>query len=61
MKEVIGHIIDNSDDRWRVICPECGDDFIHEGYFDPDDITTCDCGCKFQTKRIEFENGDYIL
>jgi uncharacterized protein (DUF983 family) len=58
MKTTVGTAI--TDDHWTVDCPDCGENFEYEGFFASEDVTECTCGCKFRTKRIEFENGDYI-
>ena len=49
------------EDEWLTYCPNCEREFCNIGYFDPDEITECKCGCKFKTTRIEFEDGSYII
>lgn len=58
-KTAIGYSLDY-DDHWKVNCPDCGEEFEYEGFFDPEDITECTCGCTFKTEKIVFENGDFI-
>lgn len=47
MKYTEGTAINGCDDHWTVRCPECGREIEYYGYFDPDDINECQCGCEF--------------
>ena len=60
MKKVNGFAVNGQEDHWTVGCPTCYK--VHEftGYFDPDDVTECNCGCKFKTKRIWLNDKEYI-
>jgi len=58
---VVGHSIDNDDMQWTVDCPGCQKELQYAGFFDKDDLNICkQCGTKFKTSRIEFDNGDHI-
>ena len=57
---VNGHSCDNNGTYWKVNCPLCEKEFEYMGYFNSKDITECKCGCRFQTKRIYFEDNSYM-
>ncbi len=60
MKYTEGTAVNGCDDRWTVRCPECGREIEYEGYFDPDDINECECGCEFITMRVWLDNEIFI-
>lgn len=55
-----GQAIDNDDLHWTVNCPECDHEFEYKGFFDSSDVTQCNCGRHFKTRRVNFDNGSYI-
>lgn len=60
MEKVIGRVLDDEGENWLVECPTCQKEYEYEGHFDPSQVTECVCGCLFNTKRIEFDDGSYI-
>jgi phage terminase large subunit GpA-like protein len=60
LKTADGNSISGDDMHWTVHCPECGKEFVFEGYFDIGDETKCNCGCTFRTKRIWIGDDHYI-
>jgi hypothetical protein len=57
---VDGFCIDGEDDHWIVNCPECDQEYTYRGFFDPEDVTKCDCGVTFTTKRVWVNDDEYI-
>lgn len=55
-----GHSVNNDDMRWTVNCPDCEQQFEYKGYFDSRDINKCECGCKFKTRRVYFDDDSYM-
>ena len=60
MKYTEGTAVNQCDDQWIVICPDCGRELEYTGYFDPDDINVCKCGCEFITTRVWLDNEIFI-
>jgi len=57
---VDGFAINDDDTNWRVFCPNCGRSIEYAGYFDSSEVTRCECGDRFTTRRVYFDNGSYI-
>jgi hypothetical protein len=60
MKYTDGTAVNGCDDHWTVICPECGREIEYYGFFDPDDINECQCGCEFITQRVWLDSEIFI-
>jgi hypothetical protein len=54
-----GHSVNDDDMHWIVSCPNCERE-EYTGYFDSNDTNKCKCGTEFKTKRIYFDNDNYI-
>jgi hypothetical protein len=56
-----GMCINNDDTHWIVNCPSCGKEYEYTGFFDPEDITKCDCGVSFVTEKLYVDDKHYII
>jgi hypothetical protein len=55
-----GYSINGEEDHWTGSCPECGREFEFEGFFDPEEITKCKCGCEFTFEKVLIDNLSFI-
>lgn len=60
MLESVGTVLDENGEHWTVGCPKCHKEIEYKGFFDSSEENECDCGCKFITTAIFFDNGDYF-
>lgn len=60
MKTAEGTAVNGADDHWIVECPVCEKSFEYQGFFDPDEITECKCGCRFKTNRVLINDTQFI-
>lgn len=60
MEQTQGQSIEGHDDHWTVECPKCSKEFEYNGFFDPDDITKCECGTDFKTEKVWLDDDTYI-
>ena len=61
VKKTSGIALNDEGDEWTVNCPQCGKENQYEGFFDPDDESTCKaCGTVFVTTHLNCEDGGII-
>lgn len=60
MKKVDGFSIDGAEDNWISSCPDCGREFEFVGFFDPEEVVKCKCGCEFTFEKVWIDNLSFI-
>lgn len=52
-----GLALNDAGDEWSATCPQCEKEYEYQGFWDPDDVTKCSCGCHFTIDEVEFDGG----
>ena len=60
--KTMGKALNQAGDEWSVECPECGKGMEFSGFFDPEDLYTCDnCHAEFQITRLWLNDREYFV
>lgn len=60
VKETVGEAVNGNDDEWEANCPNCQTNHEFSGFYDPEDITECACGCKFRIVKLWLDDRTFI-
>ena len=58
--KAIATALDKQGEHWKAECPGCGKELEFKGWFDPEDLCQCDCGCEFYIEKVWLNDKEYI-